>query len=49
MKEHPKVLIAILARDKEASPSLYLECIKNMDYANVKINSFSYKIRHDFC
>lgn len=37
MKEHPKILIAILARDKEASLPLYLDCIKNLDYPKDKI------------
>lgn len=37
MKEYPKVLIAILARDKEACLPLYLECIKNMDYPKDRI------------
>lgn len=37
MQEYPKVFIAILARDKEASLPLYLECIKNLDYPKDKI------------
>lgn len=40
MKEYPKVLIAILARDKEACLPLYLECMKNLDYP--KENIFLY-------
>lgn len=35
--EYPNVLIAILARDKEACLPLYLECIKNLDYPKDKI------------
>lgn len=37
IKDHPKVLIAILARDKEACLPLYLECIKNLDYPKDRI------------
>lgn len=36
-KEYPKVLIAILARDKENCLETYLDCIKSLDYPKNKI------------
>ncbi len=35
--QNKKILIAILARDKEATLPLYLECIKNLDYPKKNI------------